>query len=81
MKGVSQIFAIIVVILWLASATYIAAPASVLQLLPSPPMGGVPPAFLGVLLFLFGIIIIVIWAGLTPEGAVEKSAKPSETTV
>lgn len=67
MQRVSAIFAIIVLVLWFGSATYIAAPPSVLKMLPSPPMGGVPPAFLGVLLFLFSIIVIVIWAGLTPE--------------
>ena len=78
MKGVSQIFAIIVVVLWLGSATYIAAPASVLKMLPSPPMGGIPPAFLGVLLFLLGIVVIVVWAGMTPEYSEEKELKPSE---
>ncbi len=78
MKGVSTIFAIIVLVLWLGSATYIAAPASVLKMLPSPPMGSVPPAFLGVLLFLLGIVLIVVWAGLTPEDSESKEIKASE---
>jgi len=67
MKPVSTIIAIIVLVLWLGSATYIAAPASVIQMLPTPPMGGIPPAFLGVLLFLLSIVLITFWAGLTPE--------------
>jgi hypothetical protein len=78
MKGVSVIFAIVVLVLWLGSATYIAAPSSVLSKLPSPPMGGVPSAFLGVLLFLFSIIVIVIWAGLTPDTPPEEEGKKPE---
>ena len=77
MKGVSTIFAIIVLVLWLASATYIAAPSSVVKL-PSPPMGNIPPAFLGVLLFLLSIVIIVIWADLTPEDSESKENKATE---
>jgi hypothetical protein len=68
MKISSSIFAIIVLVLWLGSLTYIAAPSSIASKLPSLPMGSVPSAFLGVLLFLLGIIVIVIWAGLTDPG-------------
>ena len=75
MKGLSVIFAIIVLVLWLGSLTYIAAPASVTSKLPSPPLGGVPSAFLGVLLFLFSIIVIVIWAGLSPEASGDEEGK------
>ena len=72
MKALSAILAIIVLVLWLASATYIAAPANVISLLPSVPMGNVPPAFLGVLLFLVSIIVIVFWAGMSPEETSEE---------
>jgi hypothetical protein len=75
MKGLSTIFAIIVLVLWLGSVLYItapAAPSSVPIKLPSPPMGGIPSAFIGVLLFLLSIIVIVIWVALTPEEAEEK---------
>jgi hypothetical protein len=69
MKPASSIFALIVIVLWLGSVTYIAAPQQIISKLPTPPMGGVPSAFLGVLLFLFGIIVIVLWAGLVPESS------------
>jgi hypothetical protein len=77
-KGLSVILAIIVMVLWLGSATYIAAPANVLSKLPTPPMGNVPPAFLGVLLFLFSIVFIVLWAGWTPEKSVPDENKTAE---
>ena len=78
MKGLSVILGIIVLVLWLGSATYIAAPASVLSKLPSPPMGNVPPAFLGVLLFLISIVFIVLWAGWSTEKSVPDENKTPE---
>jgi len=78
MKGLSTVFGIIVAVLWLGSATYIAAPASVTKLLPSPPMGSVPSAFLGVLLFLLSIVVITFWAGLTTENPSQEESKSSE---
>jgi len=46
-------------------------------ILPTPPMGSVPPAFLGVLLFLLGIVFVVLWAGWSPENATPEESKPS----
>jgi len=77
MKGVSALIAIIVLVLWLASATYIAAPASISNLLPSA-HSSVPSAFIGVLLFLVSILLIVVWAMMTPEKAVSEEGKSSE---
>ena len=67
MKPLSVIFAIVTLVLWLGSATYIAAPDSVKSMLPSPPMGNLPSAFLGVLIFLLSIIVIAIWAVVTKD--------------
>ncbi|MDA4112136.1 MAG: hypothetical protein OK439_06320 [Thaumarchaeota archaeon] len=67
MKPLSVIFGIITLVLWLGSATYIAAPDSVTSKLPSPPMGNIPSAFLGVLLFLLSIVVIAVWAVVTKD--------------
>jgi hypothetical protein len=67
MKPLSIVFALITLVLWLGSATYIAAPSNVTNLLPSPPMGNIPTAFLGVLLFLLSIIVIAVWAVVTKD--------------
>jgi len=72
MKPISVVFAIIVLVLWLGSATYIAAPDNVKSMLPSPPMGNIPTSFLGVLLFLLSIVVIVLWVGLVPDSTDEK---------
>jgi len=78
MKTLSAILALVVLVLWLGSATYIAAPSSVTDKLPSPPMGSVPPAFLGVLLFLLSIVIITFWAGMGPEKSTSDENKNEE---
>lgn len=76
MKGVSFIVAIVVLVLWLGSATYIAAPSSIVQKLPT--MGSVPSGFLGVLLFLLSIVVITLWAGMSSEDAdAEKTTTPA----
>lgn len=77
MKGIDALFAIIILIVWLASATYIAAPASVTSMLPST-HGSVPSAFIGVLIFLVSILVIVVWATMTPEKPQEEEGKPTE---
>lgn len=79
MKGVSVLLAIIVLILWIASATYIAAPASVASMLPST-NSSVPSAFIGVLLFLVSALVIVVWATLTQEGATQQQGKAPEVS-
>ena len=67
MKPLSVVFALITLVLWLGSATYIAAPDSVTKMLPSPPMGNIPSAFLGVVLFLLSTIVIAVWAVVTKD--------------
>jgi hypothetical protein len=67
MKPLSVVFALITLVLWLGSATYIAAPETVTKMLPSPPMGNIPSAFLGVLLFLLSIIVITVWAVVSKD--------------
>jgi hypothetical protein len=67
MKAVSIIIGIVVLLLWFVSASYIAAPTSVQKMLPQPPMGSVPHAFLGVLIFLLSMVLIVIWAAFTKD--------------
>ena len=67
MKSLSVVLALITLVLWLGSVTYIAAPDTVTSKLPSPPMGNIPSAFLGVLLFLLSIIVIVVWAVVTQD--------------
>ena len=77
MKGLSVILPLVVLVLWLVGFAYIAAPVSGMSI-PTPPMGNVPPAFLGVLLFLLGIVFIVLWAGWTPEAATPDEGKAAE---
>ncbi len=74
MKGIGALFAVIVLLLWLASATYIAAPG----VLPAPPMGGIPTAFLGVILFIVGILLVVVWADMAPEMSSVTEVKSTE---
>ncbi len=80
MKGLSVIVALVVLVLWVVGFTYIAAPAAPIGnvSIPTPPIGNVPPAFLGVLLFLLGIVFIVLWAGWTPESATPDEGKAAE---
>jgi hypothetical protein len=78
MKGLSVIVALVVLVLWAVGFTYIVAPISSSISIPIPPIGNVPPAFLGVLLFLLGIVFIVLWAGWTPESANPEEGKAAE---
>lgn len=85
MKATSAVLAIIVLILWLASLAYIIQPAlstnstNSTVLIPTPPMGNVPPGFLGVLLFLLGIVVITFWAGMGPDKEEEESGENKTT--
>jgi hypothetical protein len=78
MKDQSFIFAIVVLVLWLGTLTYIAAPQSIIQKLPTPPMGAVPSAFLGVLLFLLSIVVITFWGAMSSDNPVIEEVKASE---
>jgi membrane protein implicated in regulation of membrane protease activity len=78
LKALSAIIGLVVFILWLISATLIAAPPSVINTLPLPPMGGVPPAFLGVLLFLISIVLITFWAGMGPDNPEPEKTKTDQ---
>jgi hypothetical protein len=78
MRAVSVIIGIIVILLWLLSATYIAAPASVLNLFPTLPLGAVPVRFLGVVFFLLSLVLIFLWAAITKDAPEE--VIPSATT-
>jgi len=83
MKAVSTVFALIVLVLWLGSLAYITLPAAPAQIrsmlppLPSPPMGNIPTAFLGVLMFLLSIIVIAFWAGLGPDSSSDGEKLPA----
>ena len=74
MKALSVVIGIVVVVLWIVSLTYIAAPSSVQSSLPQPPMGNIPHAFLGVVAFLLSMILLVIWAAATPDKSAESKA-------
>jgi len=82
LKALSAILAIAVLILWLGSLAYIiepALPANSTAPIPTPPMGNIPPGFLGVLLFLLGIVVITFWAGMGPDKEDSDEIKNSGT--
>ena len=70
MKVASVVIGLIVAVLWLGSLVYItapAAPAQIRSMIPTPPTGNIPTAFLGVLMFLVSILLIAFWAGLSTD--------------